>query len=35
LAIRDGESHQPTIETAVDLHRLLDTLKQASEPAAR
>jgi predicted dehydrogenase len=30
-AIRDGESHQPTFETAVDLHRLVDTIKQASD----
>ncbi len=29
-AIRDGESHQPTFETAVDLHRLVDAIKQAS-----
>ncbi len=30
-AIRDGESHQPTFETAVDLHRLVDAIKQASD----
>ena len=30
-AIRDGESHQPTFETAVDLHRLVDVIKQASD----
>jgi predicted dehydrogenase len=30
-AIRDGESRQPTFETAVDLHRLVDAIKQASE----
>src|SRR5438067_12713462 len=30
-AIRDGESHQPTFATAVDLHRLVDAVKQASD----
>ena len=30
-AIRDGKSHQPTFETAVDLHRLVDATKQASD----
>jgi predicted dehydrogenase len=30
-AIRDGESHQPTFATAVDLHRLVDAIKQASD----
>ena len=30
-AIRDGKSHQPTFETAVDLHRLVDAIKQASD----
>jgi predicted dehydrogenase len=30
-AIRDGKSHQPTFETAVDLHRLIDTIRQSSE----
>ena len=29
-AIRDGESQQPTFETAVDLHRLVGAIKQAS-----
>ncbi|HYZ40232.1 MAG TPA: Gfo/Idh/MocA family oxidoreductase, partial [Stellaceae bacterium] len=29
-SIRSGESHQPTFETAVDLHRLVDAIKQAS-----
>ena len=29
-AIRDGDSSQPTFETAVDLHRLVDTIRQAS-----
>jgi predicted dehydrogenase len=32
-AIRDGESRQPTFETAVDLHRLVDAIKQASDNA--
>jgi predicted dehydrogenase len=30
-AIRTGQSRLPTFDTAVDLHRFLDTLKQASE----
>jgi predicted dehydrogenase len=30
-AIRDGGSHQPTFETAVELHRLVDAIKQASD----
>ena len=30
-AIRTGQSRVPTFDTAVDLHRFLDTLKQASE----
>jgi len=30
-AIHDGESHQPTFATAVDLHRLVDAIKQASD----
>ena len=30
-AIRDGTSRQPTFETAVDLHRLVDAIKQASD----
>jgi predicted dehydrogenase len=30
-AIRGGEIHQPTFETAVDLHRLVDSIKQASD----
>jgi predicted dehydrogenase len=30
-AIRDGKSHQPDFETAVDLHRLVDAIKQASD----
>ena len=30
-AIRTGESRQPTFETAVDLHRFLDTIKQSSD----
>jgi predicted dehydrogenase len=30
-AIRDGESRQPTFKTAVDLHRLVDTVKRASD----
>jgi predicted dehydrogenase len=29
-AIREGEGHQPTFETAVDLHRLVDAIRQAS-----
>ena len=31
LAIRSGESHQPTFETAVGLHRLIDVVRQASD----
>lgn len=30
-AIHDGESRQPTFETAVELHRLVDAIKQASD----
>ena len=30
-AIRSGKSRQPTFETAIDLHRLLDVLRQSSE----
>jgi predicted dehydrogenase len=30
-AIRDGGSHQPTFETAVELHHLVDAIKQASD----
>jgi predicted dehydrogenase len=30
-AIRDGKSRQPTFETAVELHRLVDAVKQASD----
>src|SRR5271165_6353993 len=30
-AIRDGTSRQPTFATAVDLHRLVDAIKQASD----
>jgi predicted dehydrogenase len=30
-AIRDGKSRQPTFETAVALHRLVDVIKQASD----
>jgi predicted dehydrogenase len=30
-AIRDGGSRQPTFATAVDLHRLVDAIKQASD----
>jgi predicted dehydrogenase len=30
-AIRTGQSRLPTFDTAVDLHRFLDTVKQASE----
>ena len=30
-AIRSGESHQPNFETAVDLHRLVDAIRQASD----
>jgi predicted dehydrogenase len=32
-AIRDGENHQPTFDTAVDLHRLVDAIKEASDNA--
>jgi predicted dehydrogenase len=31
LAIRDRGSHQPNFETAVDLHHLVDAIKQASD----
>src|ERR1700737_3475887 len=30
-AIRGGETHQPTFETAIDLHRLVDAIKSASD----
>jgi predicted dehydrogenase len=30
-AIRDGKSSQPTFDTAVDLHRLIDAIRQASD----
>jgi len=30
-AIHDGESRQPNFATAVDLHRLVDAIKQASD----
>jgi predicted dehydrogenase len=30
-AIRGGGSHQPTFETAIELHRLIDAIKQASD----
>jgi predicted dehydrogenase len=30
-AISRGESHQPTFATAVDLHRLVDAIKEASD----
>ena len=30
-AIRDGTSRQPTFATAVDLHRMVDAIKQASD----
>jgi predicted dehydrogenase len=30
-AILGGQSHQPNFETAVELHRLVDTIKQASD----
>jgi predicted dehydrogenase len=30
-AIRDDDSGQPTFETTVDLHRLVDAIRQASE----
>jgi predicted dehydrogenase len=30
-AIRTGQSRLPTFDTAVDLHRFLETIKQASD----
>ena len=30
-AIRTGQSHVPTFDTAVDLHHFIDTIKRASE----
>jgi hypothetical protein len=30
-AIRTGQSRLPTFDTAVDLHRFLETIQQASE----
>jgi predicted dehydrogenase len=30
-AIRTGQSRVPTFDTAVDLHRFIDAIKQASE----
>jgi predicted dehydrogenase len=30
-AIRDGKSRHPTFETAVDLHRLVDAIRQTSD----
>ena len=30
-AIRSGESRQPTFETALELHRLIDAIRQASD----
>jgi predicted dehydrogenase len=30
-AIRDGRSYQPTFETAVELHHLIDAIRQASD----
>jgi predicted dehydrogenase len=30
-AIRDGETRQPSFATAVDLHRLVDAIKAASD----
>ena len=30
-AIRGGESRQPTFETAVDMRRMVDAIKQASD----
>jgi predicted dehydrogenase len=30
-AIRTGQSRLPTFDTAVDLHRFLDTIKRASD----
>jgi hypothetical protein len=34
-AIREGKSRQPTSETAVDLHRLVDAIKQGQITVAR
>ena len=31
LITRDGKSRQPSFETAVDLHRFLDTIRQSSD----
>ena len=30
-AVRAGGSHQPSLETAVELHRLVDAIKHASD----
>ena len=30
-AIRTGRSRQPTFDTAVELHRLVDAIKQSSD----
>ena len=30
-AIRTGENRQPTFDTAVELHRFIDTIKKASD----
>jgi predicted dehydrogenase len=30
-SVRDGKNRQPTFETAVELHRLVDAIKQASD----
>jgi predicted dehydrogenase len=30
-AIRTGQSRVPTFDTAVDLHRFIDTIQQASD----
>ncbi len=30
-AIHDGNSQQPTFETAVELHRLIDAIREASD----
>jgi predicted dehydrogenase len=30
-AIRTGQSHLPTFDTAMDLHHFVDTIKQASD----
>ena len=30
-AIRTGENRLPTFDTAVDLHRFIDTIQQASD----